>query len=169
MQVESFEELYQLLGFRYVVESSGSLDQFEDKTFQLVISAGVLEHVYRGALPELIAASRRVVKQCGWGIHSIDTSDHLSHYDSTVSKKKYLSFSETTWKLLCANEVQYINRMQRGEWLELFAASGFELVDEERIKTDITNLRLASRFAGMQKDDLESTVLRLAFRRRGVA
>ena len=32
----------------------------------------------------------------------------------------YLTFSDETWIHLFENEVQYINRMQRGEWLELF-------------------------------------------------
>jgi SAM-dependent methyltransferase len=166
MEVQSFEELYQLLGFKYVVEGFGSLSQFADSSFQLVVSAGVLEHVKREALPELVSETRRVLKQDGWAIHSIDTSDHLSHYDAKVSKKMYLSFSELVWKLLCANEVQYINRMQRGEWLELFKENGFELVDEERMQTDISKLRLASRFVRMERRDLESTVIRLAFRRR---
>ena len=106
LEVDSFNELYRLLDFKYVVESSGSLSQFADKSFQLVVSGGVLEHVNRDALPELIAAMHRVLKPGGWAIHSIDTADHLEHYDRKVSPKLYLTFSEKRWRRLFENEVQ---------------------------------------------------------------
>lgn len=164
LKVNSFDELYELLGFEYVVEYSGSLRQFPSSSFQLVVSGGVLEHVKREALPNLIAEMQRILKPGGWAMHSIDTADHLEHYDRTVSPKLYLSFSEKTWKRLCENEVQYINRMQRGEWLELFKANGFELIEEEARRVDIGNLNLADRFVHMDRADLECTVLRLALR-----
>jgi SAM-dependent methyltransferase len=165
LKVESFDGLYELLGFEYVVESSGSVRQFQNDSFQLVVSGGVLEHVKREALPLLVAETRRMLKPGGWAVHSIDTADHLEHYDRTVSPKLYLSFSEETWKRLCENEVQYINRIQRGEWLDLFKANGFELIEEEAGRVDIGKLNLAERFVDMDKGDLECTVLRLALKR----
>ena len=165
LKVKSFDQLYELLGFEYVVESSGSLRQFQNDSFQLVVSGGVLEHVKRDALPNLIAETRRILRPGGWAVHSIDTADHLEHYDRTVSPKMYLSFSEETWRRLCENEVQYINRLQRGEWLELFKAHGFELIEEEARRVDVSRLRLAERYVHMDKGDLECTVLRLALRR----
>src|SRR5262245_17347749 len=99
-QLESFEALYKRLGFEYVVERSGSLARFRDSSFQLVVSGGVLEHVRKEAVPKLLGETRRVLKPGGWASHSIDTSDHLSHYDSTESKKRYLSVSEASWSYL---------------------------------------------------------------------
>lgn len=166
LRAESFDELYELLGFEYLVESSGSLATLPDASFQLVVSGGVLEHVNREALPTLIKETRRVLRPGGWAVHSIDTADHLEHYDRTVSPKLYLGFSEATWKLLCDNEVQYINRMQRGEWLRLFQESGFEVIEEEARRVEIGGIKIAPRFAGMDRGDLECTVLRLALRAR---
>lgn len=163
-RTESFDELYKLLGFKYVVEGSGSLSQFPDHSFRLVVSAGVLEHVKRDALPMLIGETRRILKPGGWAVHSIDTSDHLSHYDKKVSRKMYLSFSDGTWRRLFENEVQYINRVQREDWLELCRSKGFELVEEEGQYIDITRLKLAETYLHMQKRDLECTVLRLTLR-----
>jgi predicted SAM-dependent methyltransferase len=165
VEVESFDELYQLLNCQYVIESSGSLDQFESGSFQLVVSGGVLEHVKREGLPHLAAATYRILKPGGWALHSIDSSDHLSHYDSSVCKKKYLSYSEATWKYFFENEVQYINRMQRGEWLALFDAAGFQLIEEDSRQVDLTGLRVAERWTGMDRRDLASTVLRVAMRK----
>ena len=165
VKVESFSELYKHLGFEYMVESSGSLAQLPSNSFQLVVSGGVLEHVKREALPTLIGETRRILKPGGWTVHSIDTADHLEHYDRSVSPKKYLSFSEKTWTRIFENEVQYINRMQRGEWLELFKANGFDVVEEETRRVDISNIRLAKRYAHMHKEDLECTVLKVALRK----
>jgi len=169
VRVKSFEELYELLGFEYVVESTGSLARFADNSFQLVVSGGVLEHVHRDALPGLMKESYRVLKPGGWAVHSIDTSDHLSHYDSTVNKKRYVGFSETTWRLLCDNEVQAINRVQRGEWLNLFKTDGFELVEEELREVDISRLKIAPRFASMDSRDLATTVVRLTLRKAEIS
>jgi SAM-dependent methyltransferase len=165
VNVESFDELYAMLGFQYVIESTGSLAQFADSSFQLVVSGGVLEHVKRESLPELVSATHRVLKPGGWMLHSIDSSDHLSHYDASVCKKKYLSYSEPTWKYLFENDVQYINRMQRGEWLALFASGGFELIEEDSRQVDIGGLKVAKRWQGMDQRDLASTVVRVAMRK----
>ena len=50
----------------------------------------------------------------------------------TVSPKMYLSFSGEVETFMRENEVQYINRLQRGEYLtQLFKANRFELIEEE--------------------------------------
>jgi ubiquinone/menaquinone biosynthesis C-methylase UbiE len=165
LRVESFEELYKLLDFEYCVERSGSLKKFSDGSFQLVVSAGVLEHVKGEAVPILIAETQRILQGNGWALHSIDTSDHLAHYDKNVSRKMYLSFSESTWRRLFENEVQYINRMQRSDWLQLFRATRFELIEEEDQHTDISQLKLADRYSGMAQKDLECTVLRVLLKK----
>jgi hypothetical protein len=61
--------------------------------------------------------------------------------------------------------VQYINRLQRGEWKQLFASAGFELVEEDSRQVDISLLKLAPQYTHMDRRDLECTVLRLAFRK----
>jgi SAM-dependent methyltransferase len=165
LKIRSFDQLYKLLGFEYLVEGSGSLAGLDSGSFQLVVSGGVLEHVKREALPTLIRDTARVLRPGGWAVHSIDTADHLEHYDRKVSPKMYLSFSEETWRRLFENEVQYINRMQRGEWLELFKTNGFDLIEEETRRVDISELRLANRYKNMQLSDLECTVLKVALRK----
>jgi len=168
-KVDSFEELYDLMGFRYVVQQDGSLAQFADASFDLVVSAGVLEHVHRNSVSSMAAGMRRILKDQGFALLSIDTSDHLSHYDPAVSKKKYLGYSEPTWKLLFENEVQYINRMQRGEWMELFKANAFDVVEEDSRRVDISNVRPTSVYSGMTPEDLACTTVRATLRKSGGA
>jgi len=165
LTVKSFDELYKLLGFTYVVDSQGSLSRFRDESFQLVVSAGVLEHVFRDAVPTLIAETHRILQPGGWAVHSIDTSDHLAHYDLSVSRKRYLSYPEWLWRGLFQNHVQYINRIQRSEWLELFRNNRFELVEEEFREIDISKLKLSNRFSAMDQRDLKCTVIKVTLRK----
>ncbi|HKW64954.1 MAG TPA: methyltransferase domain-containing protein [Candidatus Acidoferrum sp.] len=157
VKVNSFRELYRLLGFEYLVESSGSLRQLPANSFQLVASGGVLEHVTREDVSSLVSEMQRVLKPGGWSLHSIDTQDHLSYYDARVSRKMYLAFSDRTWRSVFENRVQYINRLQRSEWIELFKTAGFELIDEDSWYTDLGQIKLAERFAKMDRHDLECT------------
>ncbi len=90
-------------------------------------------------MPLLLRETLRLLRPGGWALHSIDTQDHLSHYDETVSKKLYLTFSERTWANFFENKVQYINRLQR-EWMALFKEAGFELVEENSWHVDISRL-----------------------------
>ncbi len=61
LKVKSFDELYELLGFEYHIDQSGSLKAFPDASFQLVVSAGVLEHVNADAIPTLLAETNRIL------------------------------------------------------------------------------------------------------------
>lgn len=165
LAVDNFTDLYALLDFEYVVAPDGSLKQFSDQSFNLVISAGVLEHVNRGAVPTLIAEMSRVLKPGGWAVHSIDTSDHLSHYDLSASRKKYLSYPEWTWKAFLENEVQYINRLQRSDWLAMFSEHKFTVAEEDSRRIDISDLRIAPPYAHIDRSDLACTVLKVALRK----
>jgi len=48
----------------------------------------------------------------------------------------------------------------------LFKSNGFELIEEESTEIDISPLKLAERFALMDRKDLGCTVVRLALRKR---
>jgi hypothetical protein len=162
---QSFEQLYGRLGFEYVVESSGKLTGLDGRSFDLVVSRGVLEHVNRQAALALCQETHRIMRDDGWVLHSINIGDHLANYDSRSHPKLYLSFPEPLWKLIGQNEVQYINRLQRAEWIELFRSCGFEIVDEERAGVDISGLKLAARYREMHVEDLECTFVRLLMRK----
>jgi ubiquinone/menaquinone biosynthesis C-methylase UbiE len=165
LKVKSLHELYDLLGFEYHVEEAGNLNGFSDGSFRLIVSAGVLEHVKEQAVPTLIAETQRILEPKGWALHSIDTSDHLAHYDKSAPRKLYLRFSEPTWHRFFENSVQYVNRIQRGDWLRLFMENRFELIEEESNQTDISGLKLATRYSQLPKKDLACTVLRMLLRK----
>lgn len=166
LATRSFEELYDLLGFEYKLEPSGSLEALPSGSFQLVVSGGVLEHIDREFASTLLRETFRVLKPGGWAIHSIDIQDHLSYYDPKVPRKQYLAFSEKTWERFFENRVQYFNRIQRSEWLQLFRTIGFEIVEQESWNVSVPE-RIAQTYSRLDDDDLKCGGVRLLLRKPG--
>ena len=160
-KANSFDEIYRALGFRYVVNPNGTLEQFQDQFFSLIFSCNVLEHINRAILPGFIQDFYRILKPGGHSIQIIDPGDHLAYYDRRVSRKNYLRYSDKVWRRYFENDVQYFNRVQRPEWLALFRKAGLELLEEEVRHTDISSIKVDESYTGLDKKDLECVVLTL--------
>lgn len=158
-KANSFDEIYRALGFHYVVNASGTLAQVQDKSFTLIFSCNVLEHINRAILPGFIQDFYRILKPGGHSIQIIDLGDHLAYYDKRASRKNYLRYSDKVWRRYFENDVQYVNRVQRPEWLALFRRAGLELLEEETQYTDIGSIKVDKSYAALDKKDLECVVL----------
>lgn len=160
----SFDEVYAILGHKYVVNPTGSLAQFPDSSFDLVFSCSVLEHVEKPIINDFMAGCYRVMKSDGLAIHLIDLGDHLTLYDHTMPyNKNYLRYSNTFWKLCFQNDVQYFNRIQRPEWLKYFADAGFRLVEERAEPIELNGLAVSKAFAGFTKEDLACLTMKVVY------
>jgi SAM-dependent methyltransferase len=166
--VANFEELYTRFGLQYVIEDSGSLARFPAESFDLVVSRGVLEHVHRDIAFPLLRDTSRILGSGGWALHSINIGDHLAQYDSKVHPKFYLEFPEWLWRIVGQNQVQYINRLQRAEWIDLFVSAGLDVVTEGGAKVDLSGIKLASRYQKMDPEDLQHTFVRLLLKKHKV-
>jgi len=102
-----------------------------------------------------------VLKPGGYSCHSIQIGDHLYQYDSSVSPKQYLRYSDDTWKRWFENGVQYINRLQRSDWLDMFKASGLVLVEEEVAGEALSGMKVAEEFQHYDETDLRCSNLKL--------
>ncbi len=165
LKAPSFDEIYNLLGFEYVVDPSGVLKLFQNDAFDALFSCNVLEHVDRTILPEFVRDFHRTLKPGGYSIHQIDPGDHLAYYDPGVSFKNYLRYSDRVWRSFFENEVQYFNRVQSSEWLQLFREAGFTLVDEELISVDISNLKIDDEYQNLSQLDLACIGMRVIHRK----
>jgi SAM-dependent methyltransferase len=105
-QAESFEEVYGVLGAEYVINPAGTLVDFEDESFDAVLSCDVLEHVDRAILPQFTYDMHRVLRPGGYSLHQIDLSDHFWYFDPQVSRKNYYRYSDRRWRLVFENRVQ---------------------------------------------------------------
>jgi hypothetical protein len=163
LAANSFEELYTLLDLQYVVEKTGRLDQFPDHSFDCVFSFHVLEHISQ---PDVeVRDIHRILKPGGYSIHQIGIDDHLSHYDRKESPKNYLRYSDRTWKMLFENEVQYINRLQASEWINLFSQEGFSLLEKTTESCDIGSLKISQKYQHYRREDLACTMLTFVHRK----
>lgn len=162
----TFEAVYGILGARYIIDPDGALAQIADGSVDLVISSDVLEHVDANAVPLLARDLFRILSSGGVAAHQIVEADHLRIYDHSVHPKQYLRYSDSKWKLLFENKVQYINRLQHSDYVAAFKAAGFDIAASAiHTRCDSTRLRIDDRFKGYDRDDLDATVTRLAARK----
>jgi|CXWL01.1.fsa_nt_gi hypothetical protein len=150
---QSFDELYRLLDFTYVLDKNGELASLEQGAFDFVVSSEVLEHVYKDSAFSLVKSFANVLKPGGYSFHKIDMNDHLYYYSKTVSPKQYMHYSDLTWKRYFENDVQYINRIQLPEWRAMFHDAGLELVHEEIRQEDLKGLELAPLYQDLLSDE----------------
>lgn len=162
--VASFEELYELLGFEYVIEPKGTLHRFRDGSFDLIYSNDVMEHIKADILPGYIRDFARLLKPGGYSVHSIDPCDHLYYFDRKMPVKNYLKYSDKSWKRYFENDVQYFNRVQRSQWLDLFQQAGLELVWEEA-EYDEIGLTPHNDYRDLDKQDINCTSLKVIHRK----
>ncbi len=165
VQATSFDEIYKALGFRYVVSPNGTLSRLQDRSFSLIFSCNVLEHVEKAILSGFTRDVYRLLKPGGYSIQIIDPGDHLAYYDKHVSRKNYLRYSDKVWRRYFQNDVQYFNRVQRPEWLSLFQQAGLELVEEELDYTDIDSIKIDKSYERLERKDLECVVLTVIHKR----
>ncbi len=156
-----FEEIYEALGFRYVIDRTGTLSQLQDGMFDFVYSVAVLEHVDRDVICDLSKDFYRVLKPGGMCLHIIDLEDHLMRFSRArnMCQKHYLSYSEKIWRLFFENKVQYFNRIQCFEWLEIMEKTGLELVEKFTNKCNVDNIVIAKDYRHLDAHDLECKTL----------
>lgn len=165
-KARTYQELYKLLGFEYVIDPRGSLNLLEKESFDLVVSAGVLEHISAKDASGFVSGIAILLKPGGHSVHSISIRDHLHAYDNKVSRKQYLQYPDWAWRLCFENDVQYINRIQRADWLKLFGKAGLLLIEEEVESEDLSGVRVANVYRKKyEENDLKCGGLKIVHRK----
>lgn len=168
-EITSYENLYEFLGFEYVLDPRGDPGLLETEPFDIVVSAGVLEHIHVKDAGNFVRSIATVLKPGGYSVHSINIRDHLQLYDTAVSTKQYLQYSDRLWRAWFENDVQYINRIQRSDWLTLFTSAGLALEEEIVEQEDVSNLKLAQHYEKYDREDLGCGGLELIHRKPSLA
>lgn len=164
-KVKTYEELYDILGFIYIIDESGKLNKLNNSSYNVVLSSGVLEHIDLNILSEYVKNISDILKPGGYSVHSINIRDHLHDYDKKTSSKQYLKYSDKTWKHWFDNEVQYINRKQHSDWLSLFDKVGLKLIAEEIVNTDLNGLIISKDYKNYKIRDLNCAQLNIVHRK----
>lgn len=161
----SFDDLYDVMAIDYRIDAAGSLHHFADGSMSHIISADVLEHVAAEDAAGLVHEMYRLLRPSGVTLHQIATDDHLTHFDRSRSEKEYLRFPERRWRRWYQNRVQYFNRIQASQWLEMFENAGFECLDMQRLTCDVDSLDIAEQYRDVPQGDLECTRLTIVHRK----
>jgi predicted SAM-dependent methyltransferase len=165
LAVTSFEELYKEFQASYTVDQNGSLASYQTSSYDLVFSFHVLEHIGRDIINASVADIYRTLKPGGYTIHQIGIDDHLSHYDKSESPKKYISYSMAMRKRIFENVVQYHNVLQASDYIKIFQEQGFEVLELDRERTNISSVSVNKDWQGYSQDDLETTILTMVCRK----
>lgn len=165
--VQSFDELYNRFNARYTINSEGSMAEYPSDTFDAITSFHVMEHIGRSFIQQSVLDMYRMLRPGGYCIHQVGIDDHLAHYDSKVSKKNYLRYSLARRKYLFENVVQYHNVLQVADYKSLFKEAGFEIVEVERERCDISRLRIHHDWLKYSDEDRETTILTIVCRKPG--
>ncbi|NMO90347.1 class I SAM-dependent methyltransferase [Actinomycetospora sp. TBRC 11914] len=165
LRTESYDELYALMGFRYVLDPSGMLAGVPPNSYALVVSADVLEHVPARTLPTYLDEARERLLPGGLSVHQIDLVDHFTYFDPTCSKKNYYRYTDESWRRWFDSDVQYINRVQCPEWRALFADAGFEAMEEDQVSEPLPPHGLAPEYADLSAPDRECMQMLVVHRR----
>lgn len=161
----TFATLYKKYDLNYVLDPEGMMQTLTEGHYELIISAGVFEHLPRETVPEYVKRMAALLKPGGYCILSINITDHLYLYDRTASPKQYVGIGEFIWKILYENGVQYINRLQKSEWMGFFADAGLMVVEQNDESADLGDLTPAEKFKQFEREDLECTTLEVILQR----
>lgn len=164
-KINDYQNLYKLLGFKYILDHRGKLKALDKELFDIVVSAGVLEHIQARDAHDFVAGISTLLKPGGYSLNSINIRDHLFPYDNTVSKKQYLKYPHWVWRLCFENDVQYINRIQRPDWLRLFSRVGLILVEEKVEYEDLSSVKVSKVYQKYEENDLRCGGLKLVHRK----
>jgi hypothetical protein len=122
-----------------------------DKSIDLIVSHGVLEHIEPKTLNVLATEFKRMLSNDGAMLHVVDNSDHYEQSDKTISRLNFLQFEDWIWKLCCINPQSFTNRLRHSDYVAIFRQHGFKSIFEwrevrEKELAELRNMKLAPRF-----------------------
>ena len=109
----------------YIIPCDISKTNFKEKSFDLITSDSVLEHIPRKVMPSVARECFRILSDKGICSFHIAHRDHWSHTDKKLEAMNYLKFSELQWIFLNP-PLNYQNRMLQSEYISIFKSVGFK-------------------------------------------
>ena len=100
-----------------------------DASADIVYSNLVLEHISPEILTGVLRECRRILKPGGVMWHNVDFTDHYSHTFKSLSPMNFLRYSRGLWDF-ASNDILYMNRMRRIDYVRAFNAAGFSVTKE---------------------------------------
>jgi SAM-dependent methyltransferase len=150
-RIDSVKDL-SAMGIRYWV---GDLMELKwPSGFDLISSTSVMEHIPVALLPELVQHCRQLLRPGGIFAAAIDTADHYSRFDRSISYCNFLQYSPATWALMNP-PLHFQNRLRVSDHLRIIKEAGFTIFEAERNRIrKHPNIRPHQSFQNYAIDDL---------------
>jgi SAM-dependent methyltransferase len=163
------ETLLQALNITYVAPVRDSyLLELPASSFDMVFSMAVLEHAMPKDIEVILLGQKHILRPGGLAYHDIGLGDHFTDIDSWITFANFLKYDGSLWKYLGENRLAYHNRLRYSDFIRLFEVHDAKVIwsesfVDEKAKALISQgkLRVISRFAGYELDDLATWRLRV--------
>jgi SAM-dependent methyltransferase len=150
-RVDSARDL-SAMGIRYWV--GDLMDLKWPSGFDLISSTSVMEHIPADVLPRLVRHCRELLRPGGIFAAAIDTADHYSRFDRSISHVNFLRYSPLIWPLF-SPPLHYQNRLRVSDHVKIIKEAGFSILEDTRNRIrKHPNIRPHQSFQEYAIDDL---------------
>lgn len=158
----TFDDVLAACNARYETNGLQSLRAIPSASIDYLFSSGVLQSVQRNELEETLCECRRISREDGVGVHSVDLRDTMGQ------SLHHLRFSERVWESDWFRRAGfYTNRLRASELADLCRRCGFAVSLPEVNRWDklpIPRKRLAPPYHDLGEDELRTATLRMVLR-----
>ncbi len=169
-------------GIDYRAPCDARHTQLEAGSIDWITSTNTLEHIPLQDIQAILQECHRLLRDDGLMSCLIDYEDHYSFFDRSISGYNFLQYSDEAWAFFNPM-LHYQNRLRHRDYLDLFRAAGFEVVEErhkegteadlrviERLPVDkrfraytLPELSIRNAFVVVRKQDMNGAVIRSRF------
>ena len=133
--------------------------EVEDKSIDLITSHLVLEHIPRSDIYSTFLSLRSKISDHGLSINLVDHSDHFEHFDKSISKVEFLTWSEELHGVINYLIKDGENRLRHHEYHQIFIDAGFDIVEDiieidEKTISDLNHMDIKYPFSIMTPEQL---------------
>jgi hypothetical protein len=138
--------------FSYVLNSVEDMRDVESSSVDILMSAGVLEHVTR--IEESFKEMNRVLKNNGVMYHYISLGDHYNFHRPF----KFLRYSDFVWYNFLSKEgYSFMNRLRVDDYLVLAEKYGFKILSIENVLNESLDIKkINKKFMNKSLEDLKT-------------
>jgi SAM-dependent methyltransferase len=118
-------------GIDYRAPTDARATGLRSATVDYITSTNTLEHIPFEDIPQILTECRRLLRDDGVMSFRIDYQDHYAFFDRRISVYNFLQYSDRAWAKYNP-ALHYQNRLRHVDYMCLFRAGGFEVVEEHR-------------------------------------
>lgn len=127
-----------------------------DCSIDFFTSTGVLQYIPRDILKQVLAEFKRLSTPSAVHIHYMDLADQFSYFDNKITPLNFLQYSSRSWKYL-GSPLTWANRLRLPDYLEIFAETGYRILQENRSSGSpelLRQIKLAPEFRKYAPEEL---------------